>query len=341
MIDYHLSDAELRELRLAHRQAGDKREAYRINAVILLGSGWSTEPVAQALLIDADTARSYFKRYKQGGIKMLEHVAFRGSECWLDEVELAALDAHLSAKLYLSAKDIARWVAEQFGVHYSESGMTALLHRLGYVYKKPKLVPGKANRAAQEAHLEDYKKLKANRGEHDPIYFMDAVHPQHNPALSCGWIKRGEERHVPSNTGRRRVNVNGAIDLETLAPIVRFDETINAASTIALFKQIEQANPKAERIAIICDNARYYRSKDVSAFLETSKIELVFLPPYAPNLNLIERFWKFFKKQVLYNRYYETFDKFKNACAAFFANAHQYAAQLRALLTENFQIIGH
>ena len=340
MIDFHLSDAELRELRLAHRQAGDKREAYRINAVILLGIGWSTEQVAQALLIDADTARSYFKRYKQGGVKVLGHVAFRGSECWLDEVELAALDAHLSANLYLNAKDIARWVGEQFGVHYSESGMTALLHRLGYVYKKPKLVPGKANRAAQEAHLEDYKKLKENRGEHDPIYFMDAVHPQHNPALAYGWIKRGEERQVPSNTGRRRVNINGVIDLETFAPIVRFDETINAASTMALFRQIEQANPQAARISIICDNARYYRSKEVGAYLQTSKIELVFLPPYAPNLNLIERFWKFFKKQVLYNRYYETFEKFKSTCQGFFANAYQYTAQLRALLTENFQIIG-
>ena len=96
--------------------------------------------------------------------------------------------------------------------------MTAPLHRLGYVYKKPKRVPGKANRAAQEAHLEDHKKLKENRGEHDPIYFMDAVHPQHNPALATGWIKRGEARHVPGNTRRRRVNINGVIDLRAFAP---------------------------------------------------------------------------------------------------------------------------
>jgi transposase len=341
MVDYHLSEAELRELRVAHRQAADKREAYRINAVILLGRGWSAEEVSEALLIDADTARSYFKRYKEGGVKLLGHVAFRGSECWLDAAELAALDAHLSDTLYLSAKDIAHWVAEQFGVRYSESGMTALLHRLGYVYKKPKLVPGKADPAAQEAHLEDYKKLKEDKGEHDPIYFMDATHPQHNPALAYGWIKRGEERAVPSNTGRQRLNINGVIEIDTLEPIVRFDDTINAASTIALFQQVEQANPKAERILIICDNARYYRSKHVRAFLETSKIELVFLPPYAPNLNLIERFWKFFKKQVLYNQYHATFEKFKKACETFFANVHQYAPQLRALLTENFQIIGN
>jgi transposase len=84
---------------------------------------------------------------------------------------------------------------------------------------------------------------------------------------------------VPSNTGRRRVDINGVIDLETLAPIVRFGETDNADSTIALFGQIEQANPKAAWISIICDDARYYRSKAVWAYFETSKIELAFLPP--------------------------------------------------------------
>ena len=93
-------------------------------------------------------------------------------------------------------------------------------------------------------------------------------------------------------------------------------------------------------IYVICDNARYYRSKAVQAYLKTSRIKLVFLPPYAPNLNLIERLWKFFKKQVLYNRYYETFAEFKAACEAFFSNPSQYEVQLRSLLTENFAIIG-
>jgi transposase len=340
MIDYQLTEAQLRELRLAHRQAGNKREAYRINAVILLGSGWTAEQVAQALLIDPNTARDYFKRYRRGGIPLLRQVAFRGGTCWLTADELSVLDVHLQNNLYLSAKDIAHWVEQRFGVHYGESGMTALLHRLGYVYKKPKLVPGKANPAAQKAFLETYERLKADKGMGDPIYFMDACHPQHNPAAAYGWIRRGETREIPTNTGRRRVNINGVIDLERLEPVVRFDETIDADSTIALFEQVEQANPVAECIHIICDNARYYRSKAVRAFLEDSRIELVFLPPYAPNLNLIERFWKFFKKQVLYNRYYETFDKFKRACEDFFANAHGYAPQLRSLLTENFEIVG-
>jgi len=274
----------------------------------------------EVLQVDANTVRNHFRRYQQGGLKALQHVAYRGSACELDEAQLARLDAHLQTHLYQTAKAIARWVKDTFGVDYTESGMTALLHRLGYVYKKPKLVPGKADPDAQRAFLEQYEKLKQNKGEEDPIYFMDAAHPQHNPVLACGWIKRGEEHAVRTNSGRQRVNINGAIELARLEPVVRFDDTINADSTIALFRQLEQFNLAATWIYIICDNARYYRSKAVQDYLKTSRIKLVFLPPYAPNLNLIERLWKFFKKQTLYNRYFETFAEFKAACEAFFAN---------------------
>ena len=98
---------------------------------------------------------------------------------------------------------------------------------------------------------------------------------------------------------------------------------------------------RAKRITIICDNARYYRSKAVSEYLENSRIDLLFLPPYSPNLNLIERFWKFFKRQVLYNHYYEAFNDYKNACKRFFRELDSYVPRLRSLLTENFEIIGN
>jgi len=191
----------------------------------------------------------------------------------------------------------------------------------------------------QEDFVASYKKLKETKGEHDVILFMDATHPQHNPVLGGGWIKRGRCFPLPSNTGRRRLNINGVIDVETLHAVIRYDDTIDAASTIALFQQTEAAYPKAGTITVFCDNAGYYRSKAVRAYLEASRIDLRFLPPYAPNLNLIERFWKFFKRQVLYNRYYETFADYKAACNQFFADLDAHAAQLRSLLTDNFEII--
>ena len=341
MKDYTLPPHELEQLRAEHRMTREKRLADRIKVIIALGSGWSAEQVAEVLLIDPDTARNYFERYRQGGIKRLLRMAYRGGEGWLSEEQLIELDIHLRYTLYLSAKEVVRYVEERWDVRYSERGMTALLHRLGYVYKKPKLIPGKADAEAQQAFVEAYEKLKENKQPENPIYFMDATHPRHNPVLGYGWIKRGVEREIPSNTGRDRLNINGAIELQRLEPVVRFDDTINAVSTIALFQQIEEANPLAQRIYVICDNARYYRSKDVNAFLESSKVELVFLPPYSPNLNLIERYWKFFKKQILYDTYYDTFSKFRQACERFFQNSNEYAPQLRSLLTENFQIIGN
>lgn len=70
---------------------------------------------------------------------------------------------------------------------------------------------------------------------------MDATHPQHNPVLIGGWIKRGKAFAIESNTGRRRLNINGAITIKNLRAAVRFDDTIDAASTIALLQQLAQA----------------------------------------------------------------------------------------------------
>jgi transposase len=233
---------------------------------------------------------------------------------------------------------VARWVTTTFGVPFTVSGMTAMLRRLGDTDKKPKLVPGQADAARQEAHVEAYRQRKDNKEEGNVILFMNAAHPLHHPVLSGGWIKRGTTMHLKRNTDRQRWNSNGALNSETMAAQIRFDETILAVSTVALWEQIA-AYPAATRITVILDNARYYRSQVVAAYWQNSRIALKFLPPYSPNLNLIERFWKFFKKQVLYNQYYETFSQFKSACEGSFDDLASYHKQLRSLLTENFEII--
>jgi transposase len=337
---YHLTASELDDLEFEHRHTTDKRYADRVKTVYLLGKGWSVTKIAEALMMDRETVRNHFKRYRKGGLPALQKHEAGGSDAALDEAQRQALDLHLREHLYLTAKEIAHYVEQTWQVAYSESGMTQLLHRLGYVYKKPKLIPGKADADRQRAFVEQYQALKAEKAPDEPVYFMDATHPQHNPIAGYGWIRRGQAHEIRSNTGRQRLNINGAIDCATLRPIVRYDDTINAQSAVALLKQIEQQHPRANRIHIICDNARYYRAQVVTNYLLDSKIELIFLPPYAPNLNLIERYWRFFKKEILYGKYYETFVLFKQACDDFFASPERHKEKLRSLLTDNFQIIG-
>ena len=95
MLNFHLDKQELAELRAAHGRAKNVREAYRINAVILLGIGWKAGDVADALLIDPDTVRTYFKRFKKGGLDGLLRMNYVGSEALLNDAQLLELDVHL------------------------------------------------------------------------------------------------------------------------------------------------------------------------------------------------------------------------------------------------------
>jgi len=168
---------------------------------------------------------------------------------------------------------------------------------------------------------------------------MDGVHPLHNSQPAFGWIKRGAEMVLKANTGRQRININGAYCLENQSVVIHESDMINAQSTIALLRKMIAKQPYG-RLYVILDNARYYRSKEIRAFLHDNKrIRLIFLPPYSPNLNLIERLWKFFRKTITYNSYYEKFAVFKKYCLDFFRHISKYRIELQTLMADNFQLL--
>ena len=322
-----------------HKKAHSLREGDRIKAILLLNKGLSYEEVAELLLIDEGTVRRWYKIFRIEGIKTLLKDKYIGGTSKLSPTAQLELTAHLGNHVYLTAKEICSYVEATYNITYTTKGMTSLLHQLGFSYKKPKHVPGKANLKAQEEFIEKYYQLKATKSPNDRIYFMDGVHPLHNSQPAYGWIKKGKEQTLKTNTGRQRININGAYDIENHKVIIREDESINAQSTIALLEQMLKEQPLG-MLYIILDNARYYRSKLVQEFItKNSRIQFVFLPPYSPNLNIIERLWKLFKKKTTYNEYYEKFSVFKEKCMDFFENIDQYKNELKSLMTDNFQII--
>ena len=108
------------------------------------------------------------------------------------------------------------------------------------------------------------------------------------------------------------------IDIIDHKIVVQEDKTLNANATISFLNKIERAYPKKKRIHLFCDNAAYYRNKEVTKYLATSRVQLHFLPPYSPNLNPIERLWKWMKERIIYNTYYQEFGEFKSAIFGFF-----------------------
>lgn len=340
MKGFNLSHQELEDLRLAHKAAKrtNANAAYKINAIILLGTGWTLKKVKSALLLDDETLRSYVSRYQENGIDGLVTTNYTGRESRMSELQQNTVQEELDTNIHLTTQSVIDFVEAKFNLRYSPSGMRDMLHRLGYTYKKPKLVPGNPDVDAQEEFIKYYEDFMLSKPADAEVLFMDAVHPEHNTMAAYGWIKRGEKRELKTNSGRQRLNLHGVINAETHDVTVIESETVDKDSTIQLLEIIEQKYFMASMVYIILDNAKYHYSKDVRAFLEGKKIKLVFLPTYSPNLNLIERLWKFFKKKVLYNQYHEDVKAFRKACIKFFSNIDQHSEEVAKLMNTDFEI---
>lgn len=336
-----LTEEQVLVLKQAHKIERDKRLADRIKAVLYLHYGLSYSEIVKLLLLDETTLRRYVKSFKKNGLKGLLELNYSGGVSKLTQAQELELKSHLAEgeHIYLTAKEVVDNVKHEYRINYSVIGMTKLLHRLGFVYKKPKLVPAKADLAKQQQFLDEYFKLKAEIEDNDQIYFLDATHPQHNTRPSYGWILKGTDKLIKSNTGRDRLNLNGALNAKTLGVVIREDERINSVSTINLLADLLDKHPTG-RIYLIWDNARYYYSRQVQHYLRGHpRLIPKFLPPYSPNLNLIERLWRLFHQKVTYNQYYETFPSFKEACLNFFQNIQLYQKEMKTLLTDSFQLV--
>jgi transposase len=199
-------------------------------------------------------------------------------------------------------------------------------------------IPCKADPEVQKEFLENTMEpliAAAKRGE-AYLYYVDAAHFVLGAFLSYLWCKFRVFIRTPS--GRKRYNVLGAYNAITGAMVsVTNTAYINSSSVIELLGKLRLLHP-GRSIKIILDNAAYQRNWVVRWHAALLDIELIFLPSYSPNLNLIERYWKFVKKQCLNNHFYSDFDAFCAAIDDCVNNADKkYAEELKSLMTLRFQ----
>jgi transposase len=169
------------------------------------------------------------------------------------------------------------------------------------------------------------------------VFFVDAAHFVFGTFLCCLWSFT--RLFVRAASGRQRFNVLGAWNAVTRELIAVTNTTVVNTETMCELLREVATRGLAGPITFVLDNARYQRNAAVQALAAQLGITLLYLPSYSPNLNLIERLWKYFRKEVLYNRYYEHFAEFKAACQGFFEGIDKHVTALRRLLTENFQVI--
>jgi len=301
---------------LARNGLVEHRLARRANALVLLDRGMSCADIAAVLFIDDDTVRAWFKLYTDDGIVGLAGFGYEGSDGHLNLKQHQQLKDWITDTLPRTTRHVGAWIEQEFGITYqSRSGLVALLHRLGMEHRKPQAVSQKLDVAKQKAFIEAYETLMNTLPADEAVMFADAVHPTHAVRPVGCWAPKETKVAVDQTSGRRRMNIHGAIDLETGQTRMREVLTVDAMSTIALLMAIEALYPAMRLIHVFLDNARYHHAKLVREWLAQPerRIKLHFVPAYCPHLNPIERLWGLMHRNVTHNRCYATFNEF---CAA-------------------------
>lgn len=168
------------------------------------------------------------------------------------------------------------------------------------------------------------------------VFFVDAAHFVFGTFLCCLWSFA--RIFVRAASGRQRFNVLGAWNAITQELVAVTNTTVvNTETMCELLRKIAGQGLKGP-ITLVLDNARYQRNAVVQALAESLGITLLFLPSYSPNLNLIERLWKFLKRRAIYGRYHPTFTEFRAAIEQTISELPTtHASSLATLMTLNFQ----
>ena len=317
----------------------DRETADRLRIIWFKANGYSHRKIAMLLGVGINTITRCLQRYRRHGLEAICRSNYAGSNSALTLEQRNQLKIELQTNIYNTAAQVVVWVEKKFGVTYTLSGMQQLLKRLKFTWKKNRLMPSKADPEAQLQFVRWFKKLRAELGEDDRIYFVDAFHAKHNAESGMAWSAVGTPHMIPANSGRDRYNILGAYCTQTNEnEIILTEENIKQDKLIELLDRLH-AKHQSGKIYLVLDNASYNHAKRVKKRAELSGIILKYQPPYSPNLNLIERLWKFTRKKFFKDKYRATFQEFKEKLNHFFNNLADYQKELTSLLAENFELI--
>jgi len=225
------------------------------------------------------------------------------------------------------------------GIKRSPTQVRKFMKGLGLKPLKVASIPAKADPTAQIEFLETQLEPRINEAEEGKrtLLFMDASHFVWQLYLGVLWCVT--RLFIPAASGRTRINVLGAYDpiKNELIKIIN-RAYINSETVMELLEMI-RAVYFGRVVTVVLDNAKYQRCKAVIEKAAQLGIELLFLPTYSPNLNLIERLWRFVKKECLYSKYYKTANEFEEAIVGCLNKINSTKKnKLKSLMTLKFQL---
>lgn len=337
MMRVSFSPNEVTDLQYQRFHHPHPRVQQKMEALLLKAHNIPHCQIASIVGICENTLLAYLEEYQCGGIEELKNIHF-----YKPTSELAPVKDTIKACFEKSPPPTVKAAAVEIekitGIKRGLTQVRKYLKSIGMSRRKVGSVPAKADMEKQEIFkkIELEPRLEQARQALRVVFFVDAAHFVFAPFLDYLWCFARVFVRAPS--GRQRFNVLGALNAVTHELLtVSNDAYINALSVCNLIQLIAQQNINVP-ITLILDNARYQKCAIVFELAKSLEIELLYLPTYSPNLNLIERMWKFTKKQCLNTKYYPDFSIFSTAISSFLKNVHiNHKLELDSLLTHRFQ----
>lgn len=330
---------ERKHLEKMHRKENNGKKRDRLKAILWVDSGSSFAEAARLLMIDEATARRHVDDYKSSKKNKNDS---GGSGGKLDDEQRLDFQGKLSATHVPNVAKAIAMARELYGVEYSESGMTALLHSLNFSYKKPEGVPAKADPVEQADWLAKFMRFLKARPSSEPVLYFDAFHPTMSTKLSYGWSLKGVPAAIETTGSKTRLNVVGSLNLSTLNMVSTFPKWVDSASVEEHFKELRRQYPKSlfPTLHLVLDQGPYCKSKATIEAAKACGIELKYLPAYSPNLNLIERAWKVVNERVRDNVFFADANQFTSAIKDFLVNEWgKLRKELTPRFAMNFQVL--
>ena len=240
---------------------------------------------------------------------------------------------------YHTRQQIADMIEDRFHVRISVTAVARLLKKNGVKRLKTGSLPAKADAKEQREFYDGVLcplMEKAEKGS-ETLLFMDASHF----VMGCdflGYIYGKARRFIRTSSGRKRYNVLGAIDFRTKRMLTVTNDSYITATQVCEMLRLIAKEYEGKVVHIVLDNARYQKCADVCKLAGELGIDLIYLPPYSPNLNLIERLWKFVKGE-LRSRYYDSFPAFRERIDAIISSfSDKNKATISKLIGKRVQI---
>lgn len=337
MIHIEFTEEDIQALNYERYHHPHPQVQRKMEALWLKSQGLAHKDIARLTNISPNTSRQYFRDYAEGGIQKLKEVNHYKPKSEL-ESHKTSIEEYFREHPPASIPEAVHRIEQLTGIKRSPTQVRQFLKSIGMERRKVGMIPSKADTDEQEAFKKEKlePRLAEAKSGQRAVFFMDAAHFVLAPFLGFLWCFT--RLFIQAPAGRKRFNVLSVINAITHELITITNDTyINAQNVCQLLLELASLNLGIP-ITIILDNARYQRSKLVQELARSLNIELLYLPAYSPNLNLIERLWKFVKKQCLYSRYYSDFKVFKGAISNCLSQTQTiYKEDLDSLLTLRFQ----